>query len=84
MNFNLDGDLNGSTSQVTIQDDRANALLEFCTTPRTRDEMQNHIGILSRDHFRRSILKPLLDSGVLQMTIPDKPNSRSQKYVKAK
>jgi ATP-dependent DNA helicase RecG len=80
----LDGDLNGRTIQVTIPDDRANALLEFCKTPKTREEMQNHIGILSRDHFRRSILKPLLDSGVLQMTIPDKPNSRNQRYVKTK
>lgn len=26
-------------------------------------------------------MRPLLDSGKLQMTIPDKPNRKNQKYV---
>jgi ATP-dependent DNA helicase RecG len=56
-------------------------ILEFCSVPRTRDEMQQHIGIATREYFRKNILKPLLDSGQLEMTIPDKPNSRNQKYV---
>jgi len=51
--------------------------------PRTREEMQSFIGIETREYFRREIVKPLLESGKLKMTIPDKPNSRNQKYVKA-
>ncbi len=78
--------LRGATTQVTTQDntqdERMELLFEFCTEPRTRDEMQQFIGIANREHFRKAILKPLLESGLLKMTIPDKPNSRNQKYVR--
>ncbi len=33
-----------------------------------------------RTKFRNQILKPLLDAGWLEMTIPDKPTSSKQKY----
>jgi ATP-dependent DNA helicase RecG len=81
MNYNLVGNLVG-THQVTHQE-RIEALIEFCSKPRTRDEMQLFLGLSDRGHFRKSILNPLLESGQLVMTIPDKPNSRNQKYVKA-
>jgi ATP-dependent DNA helicase RecG len=87
MNYgNLDGDLDGATNQVTVQDskqdERLKSLLEFCEIARTRDEMQRHLGITNRGYFRSNILKPLLVSGQLVMTIPDKPNSRNQQYVR--
>lgn len=34
-----------------------------------------------RTKFRRRFLMPLIEKGLLQMTVPDKPNSRLQKYV---
>ena len=43
--------------------------------------MQMFYGIASRDYFRAKILKPLLTSGKLRMTVPDKPNSKNQKYI---
>jgi ATP-dependent DNA helicase RecG len=79
---NMNFDLHGNTTQVTTQDGRTELLLAFCGEPRTRDEMQQFIGIANREHFRKTILKPLLASGRLLMTIPDKPNSRNQRYVK--
>ena len=35
-----------------------------------------------KKHFRTIILKPLLDKGLLELTIPDKPTSSKQKYRK--
>jgi Fic family protein len=71
------------TEQVGGQDMREVRILEFCAEPRTREEIQTFIGISHREHFRAKVLKPLLESGKLKMTIPDKPNSRNQKYVRA-
>ena len=82
---NMNYDLHDATTQVTMQvgmqDDRGITILDFCDIPRTRDEIQQLIGISNREYFRKSILKPLLESGQLRMTIPDKPNSRNQKYL---
>ena len=79
----------GPTTQVSTQDttqvdtqDRIATLLDFCSSPKTREEMQAHIGIANREYFRKAILKPLLASGRLKMTIPDKPSSKNQKYIK--
>ncbi|MGB4407003.1 MAG: ATP-binding protein [Sphaerochaeta sp.] len=70
-----------ATIQDSMQDNHLKMLIDFCSIPRARDEMQKHIGISNRDYFSKTFLKPLLESGELQMTIPDKPNSPNQKYV---
>ncbi len=33
-----------------------------------------------RTKFRNQVLKPLMEAGWLEMTIPDKPRSSKQKY----
>ncbi len=74
------------TTQDTVQDttqDREQMLLDYCAVPRSREEIQRYIGIANREYFRQSILKPLLDSGKLKRTLPDKPSSKNQKYIKA-
>jgi predicted transcriptional regulator len=38
------------------------------------------VGRSNRTKFRDQVLRPLIDSGLVEMTIPDKPNSRLQKY----
>ena len=63
------------------QDDYEKLVL-FCETPRSRQEMMNHIEYASRRHFGELYIKPLLESGRIKMTIPDKPKSKNQKYLK--
>lgn len=59
---------------------RLEEILKFCAIPRTRQEIQHHLNFTHREYFRKKFLKPLIDSGRLKMTLPDKPNSRNQKY----
>ena len=40
----------------------------------------NHLATMSRQAFAKSILKPAIDDGYVQMLYPDKPNHRGQKY----
>jgi hypothetical protein len=46
----------------------------------TRQQIQELAKLENREHFRKAYLKPLLEAGYLEMTIPEKPNSRLQKY----
>jgi ATP-dependent DNA helicase RecG len=36
--------------------------------------------VTDRTKFRRKYIHPLLKAGILEQTVPDKPNSRNQKY----
>ncbi len=65
----------------TPQDERVINILNFCKEPKKREDIQLFTGIKDREYFRSKILKPLIESELLQMTIPDKPNSPNQKYV---
>jgi hypothetical protein len=46
----------------------------------TRDELQWVLELKDRTSFRERYLKPALQTGLIELTIPDKPNSRLQKY----
>jgi len=73
-----------ATTQDTTQDTTHDQerLIEFCSAPKSRQEMMAFMGLVNRKHFAVHYLKPLLASGKLMMTIPEKPSSKNQKYVK--
>lgn len=79
------GGASGEVSPLTIKldADKANALIAFCTEERTKSEMMEFCTIRSDYYFRENILKPLLQQGILRRTVPEKPNSPKQKYIKA-
>ena len=60
---------------------RTEQILKFCAVPRNRTEIQEYLDIKDRSYFQKKILKPLLDSGDLCLTLPDKPQSKNQRYV---
>ena len=46
----------------------------------TKKEMMNALGLKGRDNFEKLYLQPALDQKMIERTIPDKPQSRLQKY----
>lgn len=61
------------TPQVTPQaNERINELIKFCNKPKTRNEIQEFMGIKDRNYFRIKILKPLIEAGIIKLTILDK------------
>ena len=45
-------------------------------------ELMEKLGLSHRPTFRKNYLLPAMKQGLVEMTIPDKPNSRNQKYRK--
>lgn len=62
---------------VTPQVER---LLKAMDGEMTRGELQNVLRLRDRKSFREHYLAPALADSLIEMTIPDKPNSRLQKY----
>ena len=57
---------------------RAMALAALQTLPRRA--LQEALGLSDDEHFRKTFLLPALASGLIEMTLPDKPTSRMQQY----
>ena len=50
--------------------------------PYTSKMLMEKMGLKSKEGFRRNYLRPAIDLNLIRMTIPDKPNSRNQRYVR--
>ena len=57
------------------------AAMEY-DTPYSADVLMEKLGLRSKEGFRRNYLRPALDMQLIRMTIPDKPTSKNQRYVK--
>lgn len=60
----------------------SDSIVEYCCTPRTRSELIAFTG-KSRTYTMSQMVQPLVDSGRLKMTLPEKPKSSKQKFIKA-
>ena len=76
--------------EITVQVDEDNEqLTEYIKkllgvmeydVPYTSNTLMEKLGLKSREGFRKNYLRPALDLQMIEMTIPDKPNSRNQRY----
>ena len=55
-------------------------LLRAVVGEKTRQQIQSALGLKGGEHFRTAYLKPALEMRVVEMTLPDKPTSRNQRY----
>ena len=77
LNLVTDGD------KVTKSTEMMNEVISFCQQPRSLTEIMKHLQLKHRNNTKSRYVDPLIEGGFIEMTIPDKPNSRNQKYVRA-
>ena len=57
-------------------------IVNYCTVPKSAKEIMDRIGIINHSANRKRHIQPLLEMGALEMTNPDNPKDRNQKYRK--
>ena len=66
-------------NQVDLNDEQR-MVLQKCIQESGITDLMAVVHRTNRSTFREAVINPLLDKGLLEMTIPDKPNSSKQKY----
>jgi ATP-dependent DNA helicase RecG len=55
-------------------------IIDYLKEEKSRMEILTHLGLINHSKHFNYYIKPLIDFGMIEMTLPDKPNSRFQKY----
>ena len=55
-------------------------IIDYLKYEKSREEILNHIDLINHTKNFNNYLKPLIVYGLIELTIPDKPNSQFQKY----
>ena len=50
--------------------------------PMSSNEIMEKLGIKSKETLRANYIDPAIENGLIKMTLPDKPNSKNQRYIK--
>ena len=50
--------------------------------PYSAKQIMQLLNLKSKETFRKHYMNPALELGAVKMTIPDKPTSRNQRYIK--
>jgi ATP-dependent DNA helicase RecG len=65
------------TMEVTTE---VQKLVSLITDEHSSKELKENLLLKNDEHFRKQYVKPALEQGFIEMTIPDKPKSSKQKY----
>lgn len=55
------------------------SVMEYDTSY-TASEILSFLGLKSKENLRKNYINPAIKRGLIEMTVPDKPNSRNQQY----
>ena len=58
-------------------------LLTYLKTPRSRREIAEHLQIGTINYAMQAYIVPLIERGLVRMTIPEQPRSQKQRYVRS-
>lgn len=61
--------------------DNVNNILNFCISPKSRREIFSHIGLAYHTDAYQKHIEPLVSAGLIELTVPEKPKSRNQKFI---
>lgn len=78
---NISLQLSEDSTQLSEYVRKLLSVMEY-DTPYTSNLLMEKLGMKSKEGFRRNYLHPAMSAGLVCMTIPDKPNSRNQRYIK--
>ena len=67
-------------SSIQNENSKNNELVLFCKIPRTRTEICEFLGLSSVTYAIQTHVMPLVEQGILKMSIPDKPKSPKQLF----
>lgn len=70
----------GNVAKAEPELEGVNNLLIFCRTPRTRKEICEYLGLSSVTYAIQTHVMPLVESGKIKMTNPEKPKSLKQLF----
>lgn len=70
-----------NTSQREMTD-KEEELLSFLKLPRSRNEIAEHLGIGTIAYVMQTYINPLVEKGLVRLTIPEKPKSPKQRFVR--
>ena len=76
----LDTDLDVSLDMYTMSVLVERLIKQLSDTEKGISQLMQELNIHHKRHFRTAYLLPAIEQGLVEMTIPDKPTSRNQKY----